>query len=86
MPGADYAAGFTVEAYQLGLSPAFEQARECFEQRIEAAVRRDIGGDDQRVRSVHSSFSEIRFRHVLLPVCIYSYAWQQKVLQVVING
>lgn len=86
VPSADMAAGFTVEAYQLGLAPAFEQARERFEARIESAVRRDIGGDEQRVHSVNSQFSEIRFRHVLMPVWIYSYTWQQKVWQVVING
>ncbi|TDM08409.1 MAG: hypothetical protein C4K60_02850 [Ideonella sp. MAG2] len=85
-PGADFAAGFTVEAYQTGLSPAFEQARRRFEARIEAAVRRDIGGDAQRVHRVQSRFSEIRFRHVLLPVWIYSYHWRGKAWQVVING
>ena len=83
---SDYQAGFSVEAYQLGLQPAFEQARVRFSARIEAAVRRDIGGDDQRVHRVDTAYDAIRFRHLLLPVWLYSYRWQGRLMQVVVNG
>lgn len=82
----DYQAGFTVEAYQLGLQPAFAQARERFEAQIQSAVRQDIGGDEQRIQQLQTAFDAIRFKHLLLPVWIYSYRWQGQLKQVVVNG
>jgi hypothetical protein len=82
----DYQAGFTVEAYQVGLQPAFAQARERFEAAIQAAVRRRIGGDEQRIHRLQTAFDAIRFKHLLLPVWIYSYRWQGELKQVVVNG
>jgi hypothetical protein len=75
-----------VEAYQLGLEPAFVQARERFEAQIRAAVREQIGGDEQRIHQLHTAFDAIRFRHLLLPVWIYSYRWKGRLCQVVVNG
>ena len=82
----DFQAGFQTEAYTLGLEPAFAQAKTRFELRIEAAVRRQIGGDAQRIQALHSQFDAIRFRLILLPAWIYSYRFQGRVWQVVVNG
>ena len=82
----DYQAGFIVEAYALGLEPAFAQARERFEERIAEAVREQIGGDEQRVHELQTAFDAIRFKHLLLPVWIYSYRWKGRLRQVVVNG
>jgi len=80
-------AGFTVEAYQLGLRPAFTTARERFMMPVlREAVRRDIGGDAQRIVQMSARFSDIRFRHLLLPVWLLHYRWQGELCQVVING
>jgi len=81
-----FQAGFMVEAYQLGLQPAFAQARERFDSRIRAAVRREIGGDEQRIHRLHTAYDAIRFKHLLLPVWIYSYRWRGELKQVVVNG
>ncbi|WP_374438035.1 hypothetical protein [Inhella sp.] len=83
---ADYQAGFQTEAYALGLEPAFAQAQAHFEARIRSAVEREIGGDEQRIHSLHSQFDAIRFCLILLPAWIYSYRFQGKVWQVVVNG
>lgn len=80
-------AGFTVEAYQLGLRPAFATARERFMMPlVREAVRRDIGGDEQRIVQMSARFADIRFRHLLLPVWLLHYRWQGEVCQVVVNG
>ncbi len=80
-------AGFTVEAYQLGLRPAFTTARERFMLPIlREAVRRDIGGDVQRIVQMSPRFSDIRFRHLLLPVWLVHYRWKGALCQVVVNG
>jgi hypothetical protein len=82
----DYVAGFTVEAYQLGLQPAFEQAREQFNRAIDSAIRQDIGGNHQRVHDVHTEYDAITFKHILLPAWICSYMFGGKPWLVVVNG
>src|SRR5699024_8521908 len=49
-------------------------------------VRADIGGDEQRITSMRSRFSDITFKHVLLPVWLASYRFRDRVFQVAING
>ena len=49
-------------------------------------VRRDIGGDEQRVDRVQTATSNETFRHLLLPVWIGAYRFQGKVFQVVVNA
>jgi hypothetical protein len=82
----DWLAGFTVESYRVGLEEGFAQARAGFEPRIDAAIRRDIGGDAQRIHSRQTRFDEVRFKHLLLPVWIGSYRFGERVFQVVVNG
>ena len=82
----DFVAGFTVEAYQLALEPAFGQAQQIFNQGIERAVRSDIGGDEQRVGRVNTQYGQIAFKHILLPVWICSYKFANKSWRVVVNG
>ena len=82
----DFVAGFTVEAYQLALQPGFEQAQLQFNIGIENDVRRDIGGDEQRIGNVQTSYGTIAFKHILLPVWICSYKFGGKSWRVVVNG
>jgi hypothetical protein len=82
----DYVAGFTVEAYQLGLEAGFEKAQRVFNDGINAAVRNDIGGDEQRIGNVSTQYGAIQFKHLLLPVWIASYKFANKSWRVVVNG
>ncbi|MEO7522194.1 MAG: hypothetical protein ABIW79_10285 [Gemmatimonas sp.] len=82
----DYVAGFTMEAYQLGLEPGFELARAQFGRAIEGTVRQDIGGSHQRVHEVNTRYDAITFKHILLPAWICSYMFGGKSWLVVVNG
>ena len=53
---------------------------------IDAAIRRDIGGDQQRIHGRQTVVDDIRFKHLLLPVWIGSYRFGGKPYQVVVNG
>ncbi len=85
-PAPELLAGFTVEVYRHGLEQGFTQARERMEPVINAAIRRDIGGSDQRILERQTVVDDIRFKHVLLPVWIGSYRFGGKPYQVVVNG
>lgn len=85
-PAPELMAGFAVEVYRIGLEPGFAQARGRMEPAIEAAIRRDIGGDEQRIHGRHTLLDDIRFKHLLLPVWIGSYRFAGRAYQVVVNG
>lgn len=79
-------AGCLAKTYDVGLEEGFEHARE----RIDSALRRDvlsrIGGDDQRIQSINCNYDAIMFKHLLLPVWLMVYRYQDKPFQVMINA
>ncbi len=85
-PDPDLMAGFGVEVYRQGLAQGFGLARGRMDGAIDAAIRRDIGGDQQRIHGRQTVVDDIRFKHLLLPVWIGSYRFGGKPYQVVVNG
>jgi uncharacterized protein (DUF983 family) len=85
-PADEMLAGFTVEVYRTGLEAGFGQAQQRMQPTIDAAIRRDIGGDVQRIHAKQTAIDDIRFKHLLMPVWIGSYRFRGKPYQVVING
>lgn len=82
----DYLAGFTAEGYTVGLAAADESAKAKMAAVIEQDVRRDIGGDEQRVTSVDTRFSDETFKHILLPVWMAAYKYNGKSYRFLVNG
>ena len=85
-PADEVLAGFSVEVYRTPLEAGFGEARSRMEPAIDAAIRRDIGGDAQRIHAKQSLIDDIRFKHLLLPVWIGSYRFGGKAYQIVVNG
>lgn len=81
-----YLAGFKAQRYQIDLPGGFEKAKQVMERAIEQDVRRDIGGDEQRIDHVQTATSNETFRHLLLPVWIGAYRFQGRVFQVMVNA
>ena len=81
-----YLAGFRAQRYQIELAEGFEHAKQVMATEIDRSVRRDIGGDEQRVSSINTAYSNIFFLHLLLPVWIGAYQFQGKVFHVVVNA
>lgn len=82
----EFLAGFRAETPTLGIEDGFGKAREVMKRRLEREARNDIGGDEQRLHSVDDNYSAISFKHVLLPVWLASYRYNNKPYSVVING
>jgi predicted RNA-binding Zn-ribbon protein involved in translation (DUF1610 family) len=85
-PADEVFAGFTVEVYRTGLEAGFSEARERMQPAIDAAIRRDIGGDAQRIHAQQTVIDDIRFKHLLMPVWIGSYRFADKPYRIVVNG
>jgi hypothetical protein len=52
---------------------------------IHSDVCRNIGGDEQRVHSISTDYSAITFKHILLPVWLCAYRYQNQRYQVMVN-
>ena len=83
---SSYLSGFRTEHYAVGLQDGFQHAKDLMRPIITDLVRRDIGGDHQRISDQRSKFRDITFKHTLLPVWIAVYRYQEKVYQILVNG
>jgi len=81
-----YLAGFKAQRYQVELPAGFQEAQSVMREQIEQDCAKDIGGDEQRVEDVDTQYSNTTFCHLLLPVWIGAYRFQNKVYQVVVNA
>jgi LSD1 subclass zinc finger protein len=83
---AQFLSGFKTESYQVNLQSGFEIAKSKMNEIIRAAIRRDIGGDHQRVHAVSTKYNDTTFKHILLPIWISAYKFQNKMYRFMING
>ncbi|MFG1689838.1 hypothetical protein ACGFNP_57500 [Nonomuraea sp. NPDC049269] len=81
-----YVAGHHSLRYDTEPQSALEQAKGRMAKVIEGDCRDDIGGDEQRVHSVDTYYSDVTFKLMLLPVWIGCYLFGGKAYQVLING
>ena len=81
-----FLAGFSAESYQVTLPVGFAAARTLMEQQIQITIRRDIGGDEQRITQMVPHYTNMTFKHILLPVWIMAYRYHDKTFQVLVNG
>jgi len=82
----EYLSGFVAESYQIGLPEGFELAKGMMEPAIRSAIRRDIGGDHQRIHSMDTHYDNVTFKHALLPIWISAYRYHQKTFRFLINA
>ena len=78
--------GFECKAYTVPLPKAFDSAKKIMELDIVQAIRRDIGGDHQRIHNYDVTFSDVTYKHILVPLWHFSYQYKKKTYSVVING
>lgn len=82
----EYLSGFRTERYAIGLKEGFQMAKSLIEPTIDRLVRQDIGGDHQRVHEQKTKHSAITFKHLLLPIWIAVYRYQDRTFQILVNG
>jgi LSD1 subclass zinc finger protein len=81
-----YLSGHKAQTYQVPLEESYELFKDAANKLIYSEIRSDIGGDQQRIDNVSSRFSDITFKHLLLPVYALAYLYKSGVYQVFING
>ncbi len=81
-----FLSGFMAERAALDLRGGFETAKQKMAPEIEAAIRRDIGGDEQRISHWSAEYRSVTFKLFLLPMWISSFRYADKVFRFVVNA
>jgi DNA-directed RNA polymerase subunit RPC12/RpoP len=82
----EYLAGFQAEGYTVPLADGHAVARARMADVIRSDVRRAIGGDEQRIASIDTHWTDETFKHILLPVWMAAYRYGGKSYRFVVNG
>lgn len=82
----NYLAGYITQKYQVDLKEGFELAKDIMDIEIRNTIRRDIGGDTQRIITKRTGYNDITFKHILLPIYISAYYFKKKLYRFLING
>jgi ribosomal protein S27E len=83
---AEYVAGHLSRTYDRTAEQCFEPAREQMANEIDRTIRRDIGGNQQRVHSTNIQWYDMRFKYLLLPIWLLTVIYEGRPFQVCING
>ena len=82
----EFLAGFTTEIYQTDFREGLELAKKKMDYVINATIRKDIGGDEQKITSKETLYSDVMFKLLLLPIWISAFRYNGKLYQFVVNG
>ncbi|MCQ2250044.1 MAG: hypothetical protein MJZ66_02925 [Bacteroidales bacterium] len=81
-----FLSGFKTETYSVDLKTGFDKAKDVMEDEIEDKVCEDIGGDEQKIESKTTTFSDLTFKHILLPIWLCAFRYGDKSYRFVVNG
>ena len=82
----EFLSGFVTETYQVSLKDGFEDAKQRMEPVIRRAIVRDIGGDEQRIHATESQYSNVTFKHILLPLWMSAYRYNGQTYRFMVNA
>jgi len=86
----EYVAGFVAERYSVGLRDAWEKAKGFIAKKLRRSIAdkivRENRADTSKVHNVVTSYSNIKYKYLLLPVWISAFKHKDKIYQFVVNG
>ncbi len=81
-----FLSGWRAESYAIDLMPGWALGQAKIESSQMGRCAGDVGGDTHRMLSVSNMFSNVTFKHVLLPIWIAAYRYNGKVFRFLVNG
>ena len=82
----DYLSGFGAERYSVDLNEGWKQARDNIDGSIRHGVTQKINADEVRSLRVNTTYKNITYKHLLLPIWISSYKHGKKAYNFMVNG
>jgi hypothetical protein len=83
---ASYLSGWGAESYRIALGQAWGLGQSILQREEYNACGREVPGDTHRNLRVSTQLSKLTYKHVLLPVWLASYRYNNKVYRFMING
>ncbi len=86
----EYIAGFLAERYSIGIDDAWENgkvsAKSLLESRIRSKIMNEHNADRVSDLDVECSFSNVKFKYIMLPVWLSSFKYKDKIYNFMVNG
>lgn len=81
-----FLSGFRTETYVVDVKSGYAEAKQRMDPVIRETIHNDIGGDRQIVHYANTTYHNPTFKHILLPVWLSAYRYNNKVYQFIINA
>lgn len=82
----EFVAGHLSRTYDRNVEECFPEAKSEMDSVIKETVRRDIGGDQQRIHGVDTRHLTLTYKHLLLPIWLLTVIYDGRPFQVFMNG
>jgi len=83
---SEYLSGFLAERYSIPLKEGWSDASSIIDQRIANGIQGQVYGDVVQIVSVSTNHKGITYKHILLPIWISSFHFNNKVYRFLVNG
>ncbi len=81
-----FLSGWGAEAYTIDLRDGWQTGQEIIQEQVRSACAQQVPGDTHRNLQVKTAFSNMTYKHVLFPVWMASYRYNDKVYHFLVNG
>jgi LSD1 subclass zinc finger protein len=81
-----YVSGFRSELFQLDPEKGLEEAQRRMQPVIRNLVCQDIGGDEQTIEGITTTYNNLGLKYILLPAWISTYKYNNKVYHFTVNA
>ena len=81
-----YLSGFIAERYAVPIEAGWRQAQKAIDAGIEASIQGKTRGDVVIVQQVDTDYEAITYKHILLPIWLSSFQFNDKVYPFIVNG
>ena len=78
--------GFEGSEYNRSIENCYSEAKDYMQKRIRADVRADIGGDEQRISNINTTYKNEMYGYTMFPVWSTHFRYKGKEYYYVING
>ncbi|MFO7618919.1 MAG: hypothetical protein R6W91_04620 [Thermoplasmata archaeon] len=82
----EFLSGFMAEEYGVDLQQGWASAQNVVSSSERDKCARDVPGDTHRFLRVQTTFGDITYKHILLPVWIAAYEYKAKTYHFLVNG
>jgi len=86
----EYIAGYAAERYSIGLKDAWEKAKQFITSRLKSLIESKVVSENRAdtVKDVvmRTTYSNITYKYLMLPIYISSFTYKGKVYQFMVNG